>query len=79
MCDRKRCCKKYVRCEYPRRGPTGPTGPGGSGSDYIWRIATTNVGPTSTGPFTFGPVDVNNNDLVVFSSNGGVFFQVTEE
>ena len=55
-------------------GPTGPPGPTGTGGDYRWRIAVS-TGPTAAPPYVFGPADVNNNDLVVFYSAGGIAVQ----
>lgn len=60
ICQRKKCC----------RGPPGPTGPRGASAN--WQIASGGPSATSTGPFTYGPVTVGNDDLVLLRSDGGV-------
>lgn len=57
-------------------GLQGQTGPTGAASNYTWNVAVSTSGATSsTGSFSFGPSIVNNGDLVVFSTEGGVSIQ----
>ena len=72
--DKHKCKSKCCRGPRGIRGRIGPTGPTGAGSDYRWRIAVS-TGPTAAPPYVFGPADVNNNDLVVFYSAGGIAVQ----